>query len=379
MTTTHVCLLNDSVTSVLTPVIDPSIPSDALIIAGTSDYESHAQQLIRLAKTRGFKASYFCLPDTAKTAQIKDAFLELFSRVCESGEGEVWLNASAGDRYHVLAAFEVARAYDCPVFVVEPAQDELYWLHPEDRAPTPIDDRLKLHEYFTLFDATLTGQENTQGVSKPVRELGESWAKDIEECAHALRALNYLASEAGESLRVPMEQQHRDDTTLTSMLWELEALDYVRIDNNTLIFSNEKARFFCNGGWLEEHTYAVLNGVTTQVKSIQDAAHGAQITRKINGKTLSNELDVIALANNKLHIIECKTQYMEALSSTNTLYKLDSLNELLGGLEGRAALVTYFDVTPSARLRATELGIRIFGSQEIPQLKHHLANWLEQA
>lgn len=379
MTTTHVCLLNDSVTSVLTPVIDPSIPSDALVIAGTRAYESHAQQLIRLAKTRGFKASFFCLPDTTKIAHIKDAFLDLFSQLCESGEGEVWLNASAGDRYHVLAAFEVARAYDCPVFVVEPSQDALYWLHPENQAPTPIDDRLKLHEYFTLFDATLTGQENTQGVSKSVRELGESWAKDIKQCAAALRTLNYLASKAADSLRVTMEQRHRDDATLSSMLWELEALDYIRVDNHTLIFANEKARFFCNGGWLEEHTFAVLKGISGQVAQVQDSAHGAQITRKINGKTLSNELDVIALANNKLHIIECKTQYMEALSSTNTLYKLDSLNELLGGLEGRAALVTYFDVTPSAKLRATELGIRILGSQEIPQLKHHLANWLEQA
>lgn len=379
MATTHVCLLNDSATSVLTPVIDPSIPSDSLIIAGTSDYENNAQQLIRLAKTRGFEARFFCLPDTVKTAKIKDAFLELFSQICESEEGEVWLNASAGDRYHVLAAFEVARAYDCPVFVVEPAQDELYWLHPEDQAPTPIDDRLKLHEYFTLFETTLSQEENRHGVSKPVRELGESWANDIEQCAQALRALNYLASRASDALRVQMEDRHRNDSVLTSMLWELDALGYVKLEDNTLIFTSEKARFFCNGGWLEEHTFAVLKGITGQVTSIQDTAHSANITRKIKGKTLSNELDVVALANNKLHIIECKTQYMEALRSTNTLYKLDSLNELLGGLEGRAALVTYFDVSPSARLRATELGIRVFGSQEIPRLKHHLANWLEQA
>ena len=62
MTTTHVCLLNDSATSVLTPVIDPSIPSDSLIIVGTSDYENNAQQLTRLAKSRGFEASFFVYP-----------------------------------------------------------------------------------------------------------------------------------------------------------------------------------------------------------------------------------------------------------------------------------------------------------------------------
>lgn len=378
MPTLHVCLLEDSPTALVTPLIDPAIASDRLVIVAAAALQPKAEQLIRLAKTRGFQADVHTLPETDKTGPIKDFFLTLFDTLC-TPDNTVWLNASAGKRHHVLAAYEVARVYDCPVFVVEPRQDELYWLYPENAAPTPIQDRLRLHEYFSLYDARYHLEEDAQPDTKELRALISNWAEDIEQCQHALRRLNYLASQARDSLRAPLDARSAEDSTLASMLWELDSVGLARKTNGEVEFTSEQARFFCNGGWLEQHVANVVHRLGSKVSTLQDSAHNARITRNIQGKSLHNELDVVALVNNRLHIIECKTALMAELNTSNALYKLDSLNELLGGLEGRTALVTYFAVSDAGRLRAAELGIQIFGPREIPQLQHHLGQWLQQA
>ena len=64
-------------------------------------------------------------------------------------------------------------------------------------------------------------------------------------------------------------------------------------------------------------------------------------------------------------------------SDTNTLYKLDSLSEVLGGIEGRAALVTFDKITPAASARALELNIGVFGPNQLGNLRDHLATWLK--
>lgn len=378
MSTTHVCLLNGSMSSVLTPVIDPSIPSDELIVIVTDEHRREAELLLSIARTRGYKGEIRSLPGTDSTMEIKLALLDIFADL-QQRDGEIWLNATGGDRYHTLAAFEAAREYDFPVFVVEPDHDSLYWLYPEDKAPLPIQDKLKLHEYFTLFGTQLEVVQHGNGIARELKELGARWAADVEYFGKGLSALNYFAMKAESGGQVTLDDSARKNPALMDMLDELETLQYIKMDGDTLSFRDEQARFFCNGGWLETYVFSLLRGLTSEVKHIQDHSYGVEIKRKIKNREIKNELDAVALVNNKLHIIECKTGKMEDQNATGMLYKLDSLNELIGGVRGRAALVTFNDVNDSVLARAAELDIRVLGPGQLPNLKAALRNWLREA
>ena len=378
MPTTHVCLLNGSMSSVLTPVIDPSIPSDKLVVVAKQAHQKEAELLLSIARTRGYMGEFRLLPESDATLDVKMALLDIFTSL-DTEEGEVWLNATGGDRYHALAAFEVAREFDFPVFVVEPDHDSLFWLYPESSDATPIQDKLKLHEYFTLFGTRLERIEHGNGIPAELNALGEKWASDVDYYGRGLSTLNYLAMKAENDNRVSMDESAQKNPALLDMLDELEALNFISVSDNRITFENEKSRFFCNGGWLETYVFSLLRGLTSEVRHIQDHTYGAEITRKVNGREVKNELDAVALVNNKLHILECKTGKMEDSNVTAMLYKLDSLNELIGDVRGRAALITFHDVNDSVLARAAELQIQVFGPRLLGNLKTHLRNWLKEA
>ncbi len=84
------------------------------------------------------------------------------------------------------------------------------------------------------------------------------------------------------------------------------------------------------------------------------------------------------VANNKLHIIECKTKGMRD-DGDDTLYKLESLRDLLGGLQSRAMLVSFRPLRHHDIVRAQDLGLAIIGPEQLCDLRQHLTAWLEQA
>ncbi|MDD2661384.1 MAG: DUF1887 family CARF protein [Methylococcales bacterium] len=89
---------------------------------------------------------------------------------------------------------------------------------------------------------------------------------------------------------------------------------------------------------------------------------------------VKNEIDIGLIKANRLHLIECKTKKFE--QSADVLYKLDSLRDLMGGLQGRAMLVSFNHLDKSSRARAQELNIKLCCQTGLRNLQHHLQSWL---
>ncbi len=400
----HICLLGDDPTANLTPLVDRNIPSEGLIIAYEKHQQKQLDRLTQIAQSRGFKVDQWLLPTTLETEKIKLNFMDLFERI-NNNEGssvevssneistitssepsenpkqephrEFWLNASNGSRHQVLAAYEVARSYKVPIFVVEPKQDAICWLHPESWPLTPINDKLNLDEFFLVNGFQMASQKNQQGIPKHLIELGHSWLSKAEKLNTGLSKLNYLAVIArGKKYTSHQDRAMLDDQSLQWLLDELKRHDLIELDGKAVHFLNDETRFFCNGGWLEETTFGYIRELHGELKTIQDDGHSVEVEAEINGKMVTNELDVVALVNNKLHVIECKTKKIDRGDGNNTLYKLDSLAEKLGGLKAKAALVTFFPIRDSEMRRAIELDIKIFSVAELSQLKQQLKSWL---
>jgi hypothetical protein len=51
----------------------------------------------------------------------------------------------------------------------------------------------------------------------------------------------------------------------------------------------------------------------------------------------------------------------------------------VGGVRGRAALISYYPLSDGEKLRAHELSIRVFSAEQLQNLKHHLKTWFIEA
>ncbi len=376
---THVCLFDDTPTSIISPIIDASIPSHHLVLLYTPQHSAEAKRVQQLANTRGYTVTLEPLPDTQDLPQLRDAFLSIFGQF--SLDREIWLNISNGSRYHTALAYDAARLCDAAVYTIDPETDALQWLHPDDRPPIAVQDRLKLHEYFSLYNYSFHAVSHNQGVDSSKRELGTKWATQACQLGSALAKLNYLAGTAqgADFSTVTLDKGMRQDPYLQSIIDDIQALRLAEYRDHQLHFLTPENHFFCHGGWLEEYVTGLLFGLRAEIRTLQDIAHGAVIERTISGKRLTNELDAVALVNNKLHLIECKTKRFAQGSGSATLYKLDSLNELMGGINGRAALVSFQPLSDAEKLRAKELHIAVMGPEQLKQLDQHLKRWIREA
>jgi hypothetical protein len=192
-----------------------------------------------------------------------------------------------------------------------------------------------------------------------------------------LGTLNYLALKA-DNAQLTSEIEAGPQTK--PMLWELlelfEAAGLCKINGHRLSFVDENARFTTNGGWLEMHTYALCLNLK-KIVGIQDVACNINLIRKPSGRAVvKNEIDIGLIKANRLHLIECKTQRFKEDKDADVLYKLDSLRDLMGGLQGRAMLVSFNHLDKSSRARAKELNIELCCQTELKNLQQHLQSWL---
>ncbi|MGK0234708.1 MAG: hypothetical protein ACI9EK_001234 [Psychroserpens sp.] len=379
---THICLLDENPISVLTPLLDPDIQSNRVIFAIKPNQEEAILRLKKVVKPRGVKVSTWILPTTTNTGDILLSFHKLISTELKVNPSEqLVLNTTCGSRHYVLAAFEVAKDYGLHCFIVEPKFDELYWLYPEERENSALAEKLKISDYLTALDSEVKEVANNGVVSLNKRTLGAKWCSEPDYYSSALGILNYLAYTADNNFltSVKLTKQQLENAALSELIDDLMTISYAQFDNDKLVFKNDSARFFANGGWLEEYVYGTILSLKKDIPTLQDVAQGVEVVRNVGKHTVNNELDVAALANNKLHIIECKTKNFDKGEGNNVIYKLDSLADLLGGLHGRAMLVSFKEIRVAEQYRALELDIKFIGPHELPNLSEHLTHWLKTA
>lgn len=369
----HLALMDEDPVAIITPLLDPNIATGSLMLAHTSKQTAKAQRLLKIISHYGISSQTWLLPDTFSTDELMDSFQAL----AETHKAkEVWLNASGGARYAMLAATCVSQIYDHKIYVVEPEADTLSWLSPSEAKPTPLADKLSLNNLLQLFDTQVTDNGRRTGLAQDVREVGAQWAAKANDYSGALARLNWLAMKS-RTLTSPILDSHLlDDQHLMNIIEDLTQIGYVDFADNRLHFANESSRFFANGGWLEDHVFATLYQLRAEFPQIQDLAQGVTVNRKLAKGSVDNELDIAFVANNKLHIIECKTKKFAAGDAQATSYKLDALTDALGGIEAKSLLVSYRELSEYEMLRAQAQNIHVIAGRKLPQLKHHLRLWI---
>ncbi|UPQ88890.1 DUF1887 family protein [Vibrio sinaloensis] len=377
----HVGIIDQDPIRLVTPLLDNRTISNHIVFVGVQAQQDMYQRLNSVLAKRNITSEFFEIPNVATTSKIKQAIYRLAEDLKTRGQ-EVKLNASCGLRHRLLSVYEIFRSYHWPIFVVEPSSDRLCWLYPDGHEDTQVQDRITIDEYLTIFGARgeFSDHQLPPLLDQKLYELGERWASNALELGPGLATLNYLATTCRKEQRldVALSEKQQGYRELNMLLNDLVETDIATYHDGVLTFANEDARRFSNGEWLETLVHSTVRQIQQDMPTIQDRSLNVQVYRQLGDREVRNELDVASVVNNKLHIIECKTKGMRD-DGDDTLYKLESLRDLLGGLQARAMLVSFRPLRHNDITRAEDLGLALIGPDELKDLKRHLSQWFTEA
>lgn len=362
----------------ITPLLDDRASNPHAIFIGDASQQAMFDRLQLVLEKRKIKCEFFEISNVSNTAIIKQEVSELAKRLHDLGQPVIF-NASCGLRHRLLSVYEVVRGYQCPIFVVEPNTDRLSWLYPDEATDTQVQDHIQIADYLTIFgaEAEFPSPEDAIQIDDELMAVCEKWASHALELGPGLATLNFLATTCRkeQKLDVALTEKQQGYREVNILLQDLVGANLATYHNGILTFKSEEARRFSNGEWLESLVHTHVKSIQTELPTIQDCSLNVQVTRKIGEKEIRNELDVTTVVNNKLHIIECKTKGMRD-DGDDTLYKLESLRDLLGGLQAKAMLVSFRPLRYNDITRAADLGLAVIGPDELSDLRSHLRTWL---
>lgn len=306
----HLYLVSSQVTPNITPAADPAIQPQLIVLLVSPQMKQRAAWLSAVLVKRGIRVEQWEISDAWDIEHIQSRVLALLEHKKNEVDKKTFvLNATGGTKAMSIAAFEVFRAFDLPIFYVHPEQDRLIWVHPQGRPALELADRVKLEPFLAAHGAQTEGPLHRDLADARLLELGEALLRDIKSLARALRSLNWLANTAQNSLKSkPLDKHQLADGELIDLIRRFERLNLVEKDNNRLVFTSEEDRFVVNGGWFEHYVFARIRALRSEGIAIQDIAQGVDLYRELQGEKVRNELDVAFLSNNRLHIVECKTR-----------------------------------------------------------------------
>lgn len=377
----HVGIIDQDPIRLITPLFDNRAICEHIIFIGDKSQKSMFQRLNYVLDKRDIKAEFFEIPSIVDTPQIRHAIHQLESNLRQRGKA-IKLNASCGLRHRLLTVYEMFRRNAWEIFVVEPNSDKICWVYPEENRDTQLEDHITISDYLTIFGARaeFNELELPDLLDQQLYELGQRWAGNALELGPGLATLNYLATTCRkeQKLEVSLTEKQQGYREVNMLLSDLVDTKLATYQNGILTFASEDARRFSNGEWLETLVHSTVKQIQDELPTIQDHSLNVQVYRQLGEREVRNELDVATVVNNKLHIIECKTKGMRD-DGDDTLYKLESLRDLLGGLQARAMLVSFRPLRHNDITRAEDLGLALIGPDELKDLKNHLTNWFADA
>jgi hypothetical protein len=383
---THFCLVSAQATPNLLPVLDDAWRPRRVVLACSAPMKEAAQTLRAVIQTKGdIAVDLFDLPDAYDYAALSDAFLNYLA---EHEVDNIALNVTGGTKLMAVAAQEVFRSAGKPVFYVNVENDEVLLIG-EKAVNQPLRAKLKVHEMLRAHGYHVTTQEHPQ-TSRELRDLTARLIDHVTSAGRALGTFNALARAARDNhLQAELTPSQQDSRALSDIVALFADAGLVRQQGSVLVFKNEEARFFANGGWLEAHVFEALQSLRSQHEGLTDVAMGVRVSF-VGGasKTQSkdkNEIDVAFLFRNTLHLIECKTANLaqsgqgEDSKATEAIYKMESLLKL-GGLRTRGMVVDYrgeLAKSEANQKRAKEAGIAIVSGTQLKDLKGAISRlWL---
>lgn len=308
----------------------------------------------------------------------QEQIFEVLDKIlAECGEDDLALNITGGNKLMALAAHDWAYACEIPIFYVDTAQDRIVCPGKRCWQYEALPDILDIDAILPLYGYEIE-KRNADSLNREQREA-VTGLLDIVCARGGLRAMAALNSRA-VSARDARCCRYESSPALDKLLAICQKAGKLSLTDGVIHFADEDARKWCNGAWLEDYIRMTLYQLAHEGK-IKSWASSAQV-RKFG---VLNELDAIFSARNRLYAIECNTSRMDgapgetdAGKAASTLYKIDSLQDRLGGILASAMVCSINQLPERDRERASSMRVQTVCGADLKNIKERIIRWISK-
>ena len=383
-TWTHICLVSAQPSPTLAPLFDKHFPPERVVLVVTPEQQD-SQQITALEQLLSQKniANERLETSTAWDAETVEQELTAFLK--DQQNSHFLLNATGGTKPLSIGAFLACYNRNIPVYYVN--LDKLNWLYrpaglSRELIDTALVGSLDLADVLTAHSVRLL-DKTTRRIPAGQLEIAKRWLKRIGSQQHEQGRLNALASEAKDSLFVEMSSEQISCSNLQTLLEDLQRDNLLTLQGRSVRFRDEHARFFANGGWLEDLVWHELEDLRTTKPElgIQEVARNVRVDIEAPDGHAMQEIDIALTARNRLYVIECKTANLMASTSAQSkadeaLFRLAAIQDKLGGSQTRGMVVSYRKVRDADKSRAETLKLKLLDAGHLTGLRSEVCRWL---
>ena len=381
----HVCLISAQAAPNLLPILDSEFKPKKAIFLVSKTMKQRAEYLAKTFEKLNVKVKLKNISDEFNFGLMEE---EIFKLVEEYENESIALNVTGGTKLMSIAAENAFSALGKPIFYIDTDSNHILFISKnEEQKWLPnleMKAKNKIDIYLSAYGSTVLSTQNPIEREKYLPAI-EPFIKNYDNYTQVIPLLNLHATlSQSNGYKSEYTKDNKKIGKLDELLLGLDYQGLLNYDGQTIDFKNREIKTFLNGGWLEDYTYFQLK----EIANIEDIACGADVANpkfklgkneyNSENKGNKNEFDIVFMAKNKLHIIECKTQLMDKngdIKADDILYKLETLKDY-GGLMTKKCLVSYFEVPEQVKNRANFLNIEIIQGKDLQRLKSKIQEWI---
>ncbi len=364
----HVLLVSQQAMPNFLPVLNRDLKPDSVTLVVSDGMRNRAEWLKNEIK----KLQVEIKPDIeigkseTDIAAVQEALMK-WAGENEDLMSESVLNVTGGTKPMAIAAQEVFRGLDRPVFYVDISTDKVSWVSKEPQPSVLLDQTPSLEQILRLNGLKIEFDDFKSVVdNEKWRHFCDEIARKPNDWALAMGVLNDIAARAVDNHDDARNRSQKDHALefscnerqcatpkLEEMLKILHDDELVKWKSSRECFVSLEAARFCAGIWLEHYVFSVLKGLGF------DKKHALMNVQIVDAKGNRNELDSIVIHKNTCYVIEDKTKNMKRKGAADdAVYKLAQLSRGLG-LRTKGILVSARVVRPEDKARAKEYGVEV--------------------
>lgn len=365
----HVCLVSDQAVPNFLPVLDKDFRPQEVVLLVTEQMQARAAALADvMRKSCGVKVRQLAVADAYDIARVGE---QVFALLCDMDKDQVALNVTGGTKLMAIAAFAMFKEAGYPSFYFTADSNEVLLLDNNERLLLQP-PKIKIEDYLMLYGYPARNKLQKQLVYPEWLPFAEELVRAHGSLGPELGRLNFEISQTDKralKCKVPAGAVAHNMQYLLDLLAKN---GLAQQQGDCLMFVDEEAKKYVAGGWFEDYVFQTAKSLP----GVQDVALNVQIENAKEQVFQHNELDVLLLADNVLHVLECKTANFAKHEdkAEEALYKLESLKKL-GGLRTKAMLLSYRELTGKIRNRAMGAQIGVIEQKDLSGMKTLLEKW----
>lgn len=382
----HVCIISNEAAANLLPVGIPEFKPNEAIFLITEDMKGKAESLKKSFQSLGIAVYEFNISDPYDFETIENEILDILSSYKGGSFSElnIALNATGGTKPMAMAAQSIFSLAKKDIFYVNTTKKSVIFLSGNKKNNFSLNSNLSLSHYFNSYGFTI--KEALKRNNPIITNLFyDFFIKDYSKNKGSISIINSFSANAKINNYV-FNNKDAGFYSLKNFLYQLHENRFIKFNEEKIDFLNDENRKFVGGSWLEHYVFQKIkeipqvNDLSLSVRFIDPTFDNAKKDiDKINlGK--QNEFDLAFIANNKLHIIECKTikfnEKGEEEDEKDIIYKIEALRNKMGE-QAKGCLISYLPVSIALRNRASNYDIMIIEGNQIQNVKNLVQQWIE--